>query len=176
MILYRAVGIDPGLSGALSWIDFPIKGARKPKVGRIYDAPVFDAERRKEFDFHSAVGILQQALQPETDDEIIVKAIVETANPMPGQGVVSTSRYVGTYYAWQAILAALKVAYVTIAPVSWKKKFGLSGDDKEKSRSLALRRFPEAANWMSRKLDHNRAESLLLADILRLMIEEGKVR
>ncbi len=175
MILYRAIGIDPGISGAVCWIDFPAQGkSRRPRVGRIYDAPLFDSDRKAEFDFHSAVGILQQALQPETEDEIPwVRAIVETASARPGQGIVSTSRYVGTYWAWLGILAALKISHQTVAPNTWKKEMKLS-DDKELSRRTALRLYPEAAEWLTRKGDHNRAEALLLADYFRRLVEQGK--
>jgi hypothetical protein len=35
---------------------------------------------------------------------------------------------------------------------------------KEAARQLALRRFPSAAEFLKRKLDHQRAEALLIAN------------
>lgn len=48
-----------------------------------------------------------------------------------------------------------------VAPLRWKRHFNLIGQDKSASLGLARELFPEAP--LSRKKDHNRAESLLLA-------------
>jgi hypothetical protein len=39
----------------------------------------------------------------------------------------------------------------------------LPGRDKEKARQKALALFPQAAPWLTRKKDHQRAEAMLLA-------------
>lgn len=56
-------------------------------------------------------------------------------------------------YAWQVY---------PVKPTSWKKSMHLTSD-KERSRAMALTRWPALANELSQKKHHDRAEALLLA-------------
>lgn len=150
----RILGLDPGMSGGaciycplaskesgLRWhiIDIPTAGEG---TQRRVNAPVFR-------DFVAR-------FDPE-------HAIIELATVMPKQGIASSGRYMRAVGALEAIIAALNVPITFVTPQTWKKFYGLKGSDKEQSRALAVRRFPEAAGFIQRKLDHGRAESMLLA-------------
>ena len=93
-------------------------------------------------------------------------AVVETATPMPKQGIVSTSRYVGSNYMVRGILAALRIPYEEFRPAAWKKELKL-GRDKEQSRAMAINLYPQCIPDLKRKKDHNRAEALLMAHMLK---------
>jgi len=55
------------------------------------------------------------------------------------------------------------ITYMDVTPAKWKKHFGLSSE-KEQSRAMASKMFPEAALHL--KKHHDRAEALLLARYL----------
>lgn len=150
----RIIGLDPGMSGGcaiycpsasvesgLRWhvADIPVVGE---KTQRRVNAPVFR-------DFVSRID-------PE-------HAFVELATVMPKQGIASSGRYMRAVGALEAIIAALNIPITFVTPQSWKKHFRLKGSDKEQSRALAVRLFPDAAAHLARKLDHGRAEAMLIA-------------
>lgn len=136
----RIIGIDPGATGAIAWLS-PIVGL-SPVVT---DMP---ANPRDVF----------EELAHREDGDL---AIIEKAQPMPKQGVVSTFTIGRNYGVVIGVLAALGIPYREVAPGTWKRAMGLDSD-KEKSRSLARSLWPEAP--LGRKKDHNRAEALLLAE------------
>lgn len=72
---------------------------------------------------------------------------------------------------WLGIIAALGLPSVHITPVVWKKAMlnGGAGQDKGASIVHALRLFPNAADYLTRKKDDGRAEALLIAAFIRRM-------
>ena len=89
-------------------------------------------------------------------------AIVERVNAFSGQGVSSVWKFGQAYGSVLACLACAGIPVHLVTPTVWKKHYNLPGKDKEKARALAIRLFP-TVEGLSRKKDHNRAESLLLA-------------
>lgn len=71
-------------------------------------------------------------------------------------------RFGRAYGASLGVLAALRVPTHLVSATKWKRLFGLDAD-KEKSRPLALRLWPDRSDLFGRKRDHNRAEAALLA-------------
>lgn len=99
--------------------------------------------------------------------------VIEDVNPMPSQGVVSSCRFVGSKYMAHGIVAAMGFSYTLVTPRVWKSAMGLKGakqDLKEISRTTAIRRWPDHAELFKRKMDHNRAEALLLAEYGRTQL------
>ena len=90
------------------------------------------------------------------------RAFVEQAQAMPKQGVSSTFKTGYGYGLIIGVLAGLGIPYQTVTPAVWKRAMGLWGKDKEASRALARSLWPEAP--LGRKMDHGRAEALLLAE------------
>ena len=95
-----------------------------------------------------------------------VKAVVEKVNPMPGEGLVSACKFVGSMHLVMGIFAALEIPVKQVAPVKWKRDLGLKrardSNLKEVSRQRAIQAFPSSSHIFSRKGDHNRAEAGLL--------------
>lgn len=52
-----------------------------------------------------------------------------------------------------------------VAPKDWKRLFGLKAD-KDEARACALRLYPNAKQWIYRKKDHGRADSVLIGHFL----------
>ena len=135
---------DPGLSGAYS-IYFPrhnrLNVQDMPVVAGNVDAATLASDLRK--------------FEPNF-------AIVEIASSRPGQGVSSVFKFGSGYGAILGVLAALEIPTQLVAASKWKRHFGLSSD-KELSRALALRTWPNRSDLFGRKKDHGHSEAALLA-------------
>ena len=82
---------------------------------------------------------------------------------MPGQGVSSTFKFGVAVGIIQGVAGALRLPLIRVMPTQWKAFHKLSRD-KEKSRELAIRKWPDLARYLQRKKDADRAEALLIGD------------
>ena len=146
-----AIGVDPGLSGALAVLD--PAGA----FVAVHDTPTLTLRvargRRADYDLPGMAALLGLYAAPG------VHVLIEEAQAMPGQGVRSMFTTGYGFGVWLGVLAALRMPYTRVRPGVWKKACSL-GKDKEAARLRAQQLFP-AAN-LRRKRDHGRAEALLL--------------
>lgn len=146
------LGIDPGLSGALAWLD--------PKANQIvfmYDSPVYKNGDKYEFDVPGAAQIISNHVA-DTD-----LAVVERVHSMPKQGVASTFKFGYTAGSVYGILCALGIPTVLTDPQSWKSAYGLIGCGKDESRFAAMRYWPAVEKHFSKKKWDGRAEACLIA-------------
>jgi crossover junction endodeoxyribonuclease RuvC len=93
------------------------------------------------------------------------RIVMENVHSMPKEGVSSVFRFgvaVGMLKSASRIYLGLH-ALELVDPTVWKPYFDLPGGDKEAARQLALKLFPEMAAALARKLDHQRAEAMLIA-------------
>ena len=145
------VGIDPGQSGAIVFLD------ASGVLAEIHDMPIYqDKKGKKLLNYYELI----QTLTPRTTGRRI--AILEQVHAMPKQGLSSTFRFGEQYGALQTALTghAYELHYVT--PAKWKQHFGLNRE-KGLSRSLATQRFPTSAESFKRVKDDGRAEAALIA-------------
>lgn len=91
-----------------------------------------------------------------------VGAVIERPIPMPSMPSTTNASTFDSFGVIRACFALKANRLEMVAPREWKKSFGLS-TDKEESRALALKLYPEAAAYLKTKASHNRAESILLA-------------
>lgn len=139
------LGVDPGLTGALAWLD---------DNGRLVDAcdmPTVDGQ----VNCAELAGIIR-GLTPRL-------AAVERVHSMPGQGVSSTFKFGTSYGAILGVLGALQVPVRHVAPGVWKRQAGLIGAGKDASRGKAIDRWPDRHDLFRRKKDHGRADAALIA-------------
>jgi len=61
------------------------------------------------------------------------------------------------------VLAALGIPVSMVHPQRWKKSTSLIGKEKDVARTVAIQRFPAAADQLKRKKDIGRADALLIA-------------
>lgn len=138
------MGIDPGISGAVSFF-FP----ENPGQIAIYDMPFVG----KEINAPELFDIVS-SFSPDV-------SIIESVHAFKGQGVSSSFNFGVSYGVIRGVVGSLKIRTHLVAPTKWKKYFSLSAD-KEASRALAIRHWPESPHFR-RKKDHGRAEAALLA-------------
>ena len=89
--------------------------------------------------------------------------VIEAVSAMPGQGVSSMFRFGESVGVVLGVLGALQMPVRWVTPQRWKKAAGIVGKDKDAARSLAIQLHPEVADMLTRKKDHNRGESILIA-------------
>ena len=102
--------------------------------------------------------------------------VIEKVHSMPGQGVSSSFKFGTNYGQWQMALSALSVPYAEITPQRWRKILDSSvptKPSKEDLRQFALRRFPKATDFISKKRDEGRAEALIIALFAKSLIKGG---
>lgn len=159
------IGIDPGATGAI---------ARILSDGRI-----------DIFDWPGDERALADLLFRLTLDGGIQSAVIEGQQAFPGQGVVSIFKIGLNYGMWLGAIASQGWPLRVIRPADWKKGLGYPAKEKSKkgaskkeaairkaaskeySLTLARRLYPAAAKLLARKMDHGRAEALLLAHIAK---------
>lgn len=91
-----------------------------------------------------------------------MSVVIENVGPMPGEGIVSASKFAGSIWMARTACAALGIPYFMVTPTEWKKHFRLD-KDKEKSRQKAMEMWPRRIHAIQRKMDHDRAEAALMA-------------
>lgn len=144
-------GIDPGVSGAVGFVD--MAGA----FTAVHDMPTTATTTgRRQIDPAALAEMLRQHGP--------AFVLVERVGPRPGEGAVGAFAFGQTYGGILAVLAALALPHDVIQPASWKRRAGIPpGATKGVSIATAKRLLPDAAPHLSRVKDDGRAESLLLA-------------
>jgi len=147
------LGIDPGLSGALAWID----GTR---VVDLADMPVWEVmrggKRKREVDVHGLVRLMQSHRAEA--------CYFEQVGGMEGDGPAAAFQFGRAAGAAEAIAKASGARFEMVAPHVWKKAMGLIGTAKDQSRAKATALFPARADDLALKKHDGRAEAILLAE------------
>ena len=162
-------GIDPGISGAVAWLDhhgtmrvidlpsMPIPGiGEKAMVRTKIDARALAAHVR---------GV--------TPAGEVARVVIEAVGVMGGKNnaVQTQGALLRSLGAIEAVMECLRLPITYVAPQTWKGLYGLIDpklsptERKEAARQKALRLWP-AHSALTRKRDHNRAEAALLANYL----------
>ena len=71
-----------------------------------------------------------------------IHAYVELVSSMPGQGVASMFSFGHAAGVIQGVLGAFRMPVKMVTPQSWKKRAGLTGKNKDASRTLAIQMWP----------------------------------
>jgi crossover junction endodeoxyribonuclease RuvC len=147
-----AIGIDPGLSGAIAVL------GDAGEVLDLWDMPTIQVGKtgfvKRALDVNGLAKLLETAATCNT------RAFIERVSAFPGQGVGSMFSLGMSFWGAAGVVAALKIPFALVEPKDWKGHFRLNAD-KELARGLASRYYPSAD--LSRKKDHGRAEALLIA-------------
>ncbi|MBA1338758.1 MAG: crossover junction endodeoxyribonuclease RuvC [Pelagibacterales bacterium] len=148
------IGIDPGISGAISVIE-------NKKILEVYDTPtMIDGKKnKKQINSAQVTNIIRDRIKD--GKEIIV--VVEQVNAMPGQGVTSMFNFGQSFGVIKGICAALSLPIYFVRPTKWKKHFNLIKTNKDASRTKVIEAYPEISSKLHRKKDSNRADAILIA-------------
>lgn len=155
------LGIDPGFTGALAFID-----PRNRRILELHDMPLLKVEKsafkksetRKNVDLGRLANICQSAQLSYG----VALAVVEDVHAYPGQGTTSMFRFGFYSGAIHGVLAALGIRVVMQKPAVWKSAMGLS-KDKALSIAKAKQLFPLDSKHFFLKGHDGRAEACLLA-------------
>jgi len=148
------IGIDPGISGAISIV-------KNKKIIEVYDTPtMIDGKKNKrQINGAQVTNIIKEVLNG--NEEVVV--VVEHVNAMPGQGVTSMFNFGQSFGVIKGICAALSVPIYFVRPSKWKKHFNLIKTNKDASRTKVIEAYPDIASKLHRKKDSNRADAILIA-------------
>ena len=148
------IGIDPGISGAISVIE-------NKKILEVYDTPtMIDGKKnKKQINSAQVTNIIKEKLN--SDKEVIV--VVEHVNAMPGQGVTSMFNFGQSFGILKGICSAMQLPMYFVRPAKWKKYFNLLNSEKDASRTRAIEIFPYFSSQLSKKKDSNKADAILIA-------------
>lgn len=144
------LGIDPGLSGALAFLD--------DNELLIFDIPTLEITRNGKKKRQINLSALLSILETNKADH----AFLESVNAMPGQGVSSMFQMGRGFGQIEMALMAAKLPVTYVTPQVWKKHYGLS-KDKDASRQRASQLMPQWANNWDLKKHDGRAESALIS-------------
>ena len=116
-------------------------------------------------DIRTVNGMLDStAFAHALEDMKVEHAVVENVHSMPKQGLSSTFKFGMGVGIIHGVAGALRLPLTLVTPNQWKAFHGLRGPDKEASRQLAIRKWPEHNKHLDRKKDADRAEALLIGD------------
>ena len=148
------LGIDPGVSGAISVLE-------NKKVIDVFEMPtMIDGKKnKKQINGSQVANIFRDRMN--ADEETIV--VVEHVNAMPGQGVTSMFNFGQSFGVIKGICSALKLPIYFVRPTKWKKHFNLIKTNKDASRTKVIEVYPEISSKLSRKKDSNKADAILIA-------------
>lgn len=162
------IGVDVGLTGAMSGID-------SRGTCDIRDMPT---RRLSEKDTRMCGrGIKANLLAMVPTGETCMVVCEDVWVRVAGNGdrfnnsMSSQTKLVRGRGVLEGVCDAMGIECTFVTPQTWKRFFDLLRKDKadtdlmlkERARQMAIRLYPAAAGSLSRKKDHNRAESVLIA-------------
>jgi crossover junction endodeoxyribonuclease RuvC len=148
------LGVDPGLSGALAFLDTD-KGHL-----HVLDMPVMEVSRNGKTKREVSPPLLANILNAIEGTDVI--AVVERVGAMPGQGVTSVFSFGRSLGIIEGALAACQISMTLIQPQVWQKAAGVRGG-KDGARQRACELFPNYAGLFARKKDDGRADAACMA-------------
>ena len=136
------IGIDPGKSGAIAFID-----------GATGDAWAIKAKET----MHDLCEAVREAVGGQS-----CTATIEKVHSSPQMGVKSAFSFGQSYGQLEMLLCALGVRYEHVSPAKWQGDMKCrTGGDKNITKAAAQRLFPAV------KITHANADALLLAEYCR---------
>lgn len=146
------LGIDPGLSGAIAFLDTTSDAVV------VMDMPTVEVMRN---------GKTKREVSPALVADLVagkgvVQAFVERVSAMPGQGVSSMFSFGRSVGVLEGVLAAYEIPTTLVTPQAWMKSMGVRAG-KDGSRERAMQLFPQYADQFARKKDNGRSDAVLIA-------------
>ena len=137
------IGIDPGASGAIAWIDERGKSCVEKMPDTLQDL----------WDLIQSIGFEVPDFKPYE-----VKAYIEQVSSSPQMGVVSAFSFGRGYGNLEMALTAAGIPFERVRPQVWQKAMGcMTKGNKNISKQKAQELFPD------KKVIHATADALLMA-------------
>ena len=147
------IGIDPGISGAISVFDWKTRSLLE-----VIDMPTLEVDSGKTKKRHINAVSLANYLEGFTDTHVVI----EKVGAMPGQGVTSMFNFGRSAGIIEGVVATLEMPHTYVTPAAWTKAVGRAAG-KDASRMRAMELFPSQADLFKRAKDDGRADAALIA-------------
>jgi len=146
------LGVDIGVRGAVAILDEHGSLADVFDMPTLHDGP----KNRRSINAPLLAEIIYKSHA--------IEAYVELVGPRPMEGAVGAFAFGDSKGVVRGVLAVAAIPTVFITPQVWKRVVGLppGKDQKDASRSEAIRRWPGHAAQFKRQCDDGRAESALI--------------
>ena len=146
------VGIDPGLTGAIAFLDTETNKIHVEDVPTIVN--VVNRKKKQSVDMHSLQRIMAIEPHPVT--------YIEQVSAMPNQGITSMFNFGQVYGMLQQAVVSNKHVLYRVTPQKWKKLLGVKAD-KKSARLKASELMPNAVDYWPLAKHDGRAEAALIA-------------
>lgn len=153
------IGIDPGFSGAIAFLNRSSSDYLLGSCLKIYDLPLQMHMGRRQVDPKALTQYIQNYQASFCG---ISFAIVEDVSAMPGQGVTSMFRFGYNAGILLGVLGALGIETLKTPSKVWKSALNLTRNKKD-SLKMARKLFPDNTKDFTRVKDDGRAEAALIA-------------
>lgn len=163
------LAVDVGVSGCITLLNINTLEAEFHAIPSIQYGTATGGKRRRTDDYE-LLNLIGSIAGPQ-----IVFAIVEYQQAF-FRGSRSSTFAIGDCFGLiRGMILSHRMQLEMVKPRDWKAAMNLikEADDetqsqrKERSRQLALKLFPDIAPQLRRKMDHDKAESLLIAEYAR---------
>jgi crossover junction endodeoxyribonuclease RuvC len=146
------LGIDPGLSGAVVFLDTSTRELD------IYDMPTVEVTRNGKKKRELSAQLLSNIMSGHQ----VHGAFLERVNAMAGQGVSSVFSFGRSSGIVEGILAAYDIPTTLVTPQAWQKAMEVRGG-KDGSRERAMQLFGAYSGMFARVKDDGRSDAALIA-------------
>ena len=141
------IGIDPGVSGAISVFN-------KNDFVTVFDMPFFFESGKKYIDTPKLYELLLQYK--------ITRANIEKIHSTPQMGVTSSFNFGRSYGVILGVLAASEIPVKFITPQEWKRRFNLIGTKKDAAREKIIHMLPKHKELFRLKKHVDRADAVFI--------------
>ena len=150
------IGVDPGISGAISIIE-------NKKIVEVYDTPTMIEGKKNKRQINGSQLFNEISVRIKNIPKKEVLIVMEQVSAMPGQGVTSMFNFGQSFGVIKGICSAMQLPMYFVRPAKWKKYFNLINSEKDASRTKAIEVFPYFSSQLLRKKDSNKADAILIA-------------
>lgn len=152
------LGIDPGKKGAVALIDENEEIVYFTKTNRpvIYDAPVIDKNISPNL-INKIIGEIRR----QFNNEYLIIGCLEQVATMPSDGHSGAFTFGRGYGYWEMAMICHGIRFFNPRPTKWQTEiFGRTiGKNKDSSRAVAIKRWPNIAEMFHAKSDDGRSDA-----------------
>ena len=150
------IGIDPGISGSICFLD-------NGKILDVVEMPIMTDGKKNKKQVNGSQVFNEVTKRIKQFEKNQIRVVIEHVSAMPGQGVTSMFNFGQSFGILKGICTAMQLPMYFVRPAKWKKYFNLLNSEKDASRTRAIEIFPYFSSQLSRKKDSNKADAILIA-------------